>query len=93
MSFAEGDTKLGTQVYYAVVGPTPDGVVDHAFTIILPSDSRSVVITAGNDAAHKGRARRAAELRSGRHAVNVSSSLNTLTGSAGSTGTSIGFSG
>jgi hypothetical protein len=45
-----GATETGTQVYYAVIGPTPDGVVDHSFTVMLPDDARSVVITVGNDA-------------------------------------------
>lgn len=51
VSFAEGQTETGTQLYYAVVGPNPDGVVEHSFTVILPQDARSVVITAGNDVA------------------------------------------
>ena len=51
ISFAAGQTEEGTQLYYAVVGPNPDGVVDHSFTVMLPDDARSVVITAGNDAA------------------------------------------
>lgn len=48
VSYAEGDDE-GSQTYYAVVGPSPDGVVDHAFTVVLPSDVRSVVITVGKD--------------------------------------------
>lgn len=51
VSFEEGQTTEGTQLYYAVVGPNPDGVVDHAFTVLLPTGARSVVMTAGNDAA------------------------------------------
>lgn len=50
VAFPKGETEQGTQVYYAVVGPNADGVIDHSFTVILPEGARSVVITAGNDA-------------------------------------------
>ena len=51
VAFPEGETKLGTQLYYAVVGPSPDGVVDHAFTVIVPREAVSVVVSAAKDTA------------------------------------------
>jgi hypothetical protein len=52
VAYAEGETDEGTQLYYAVVGPNPDGMVDNTFTVILPTGARSVVITAGKDPAN-----------------------------------------
>lgn len=57
ISYEEGETEEGTQLYYAVIGPNSDGVVDHSFTVILPTDARSVVVTSGKSSSDSNRVR------------------------------------
>jgi len=37
--------KPGGQIYYAVVGPDPDGSISHAFAVLVDPDIRYVVLT------------------------------------------------
>ena len=43
---ASGDA---TQIYYAIVGPNSDGLVDHSFSVMVPPGIRSVVVTVGSN--------------------------------------------